>query len=272
MSYIPLIARIDSLPPLPESVMQIEELFRDEYPDIDELVKIIKKDPSLTTDILSKVNAPFYGFSKKIISITQAVTLFGAPLIRSIVLASSIQRSFDIDLSPYNISTAMFSKISTSQSELVFQWYMSIDIDIARDLSPIAFLLETGKILIAKEILQEEKEDAFKNDLSIYENIAVVETIHTMMSTAQVNALIFKHLNLHPKFWESMKYLDNEIEIPETMKELTIILHVVRAAINIQEQLSDYSLENACKILEENHYDIDVFKRAAQRVKTKYYQ
>lgn len=271
MSYIPLMARIDSLPPLPESVLQIEKLFRDEYPDIDKLLDIITKDPSLTVDILSKVNAPLYGFSKDIISITQAVTLFGAPQIRSIVLASSIQRSFDIDLSPYNISTAMFSKISISQSELLFQWYMNIDMNIARDLTPVAFLMETGKILIAKEILQKEKEDAFKNDLSIYENISDVEIIYTMMNTAQVNTLIFQHLNLNDKFWKPMKYLDNEIEIPDQMKKLTVILQVVQAAINVENQLTDYSLAHAFKILEENNYKIDLFKKAVQKVKTKYY-
>ena len=42
MSYIPIIARIDSLPPLPESIVQIESLFSQGDPDIDQLVKIIE--------------------------------------------------------------------------------------------------------------------------------------------------------------------------------------------------------------------------------------
>ena len=272
MSYIPLIARIDSLPPLPESVMQIEELFTQEYPDIDTLVRIITKDPSLTADILSKVNAPLYGFSKTIISIEQAITLFGAPQIRSIVLTSSLQRSFDVDLSPYNISTALFSKISTSQSDLLFQWYMNIDIALARTLTPIAFLMETGKILIAKEVLKDDKQDEFRNDLSIYDDVSYVENIHTMMTTAQVNALIFKHLHLNDSFSQSMVYLDNEKGIPTDMKETITILQIVRTAINTEDQLSEYSLDKAFKLLEENHYPIDVFKRAVKRIKTKYYE
>ena len=113
MAYIPLIARINSLPPLPESVLKIESLYAEGSPDIEDIVKIIESDPSLTADILAKVNAPFYGFSKSIISILQAVTLFGSTQIRSIVLASSLDRCFDIDLSPYNISTYEFSKITT---------------------------------------------------------------------------------------------------------------------------------------------------------------
>jgi len=270
MSYLPLIARVDSLPPLPESVLKIEELFAQAEPDIDKLVEIIKKDPSLTTDILSKVNAPFYGFSKSIVSILQAVTLFGSSQIRAIVLASSIQRSFDIDLSPYNITTSEFSKISTMQSELIFQWYMGIDINIARTITPIAFLMEMGKVLIAKEILQERKMDEFLKDLSKYEDISYVENIYTMMSTAQINALIFKHLNLNLTFSECMKYLDSEHETPQNISDMVIALQIVRTAINVKEQLSEESIENAIELLEQNNYNVNAFQRAVKRVKNRY--
>ena len=112
-------------------------------PEIDELVKIIESDPALTADILSKVNAPLYSFSRQIISILQAVTLFGSAKIRAMVLSATIQRNFNIDMSPYGISTADFARISAIQSELMFQWMMGIDVDRAKLLTPIAFLMES---------------------------------------------------------------------------------------------------------------------------------
>ena len=270
MSYIPLIARVDSLPPLPESVLKIERLFAEGNPDIDEIVKIIETDPSLTADILSKVNAPLYGFRKSIISILQAVTLFGSTQIRSIVLSSSLQRGFDVDLTPYDISTSEFAKISVMQSELIFQWYISIDIDVARAITPIAFLMETGKILIAKDIIQDKKTEEFLNDLLKYRDIAYVENIHTMMSTAQINTLIFKHLGLHDSFWECMQYMDNEKEIPTDLKDMVIALQIVRTAINIQSQLTEESVKNAIKLLEEHSYNITTFQRAIKRIKMRH--
>ncbi len=270
MSYIPLIARVDSLPPLPESVLKIEELFAQGDPDIDLIVKIVESDPLLTTDLLAKVNAPLYGFSKNIISILQAVTLLGSSQIRSIVLSSSIQRGFDINLSPYNISTSEFSQISTMQSELIFQWYMGIDIDMARALTPIAFLMEIGKVLIAKDVLENKKDEEFLNDLIQYQNISYVENMHTMMTTAQINALIFKHLNLNDSFWECMKYLDNEHETPDALKEMVFALQVVRTAVNIQEQLTQNSIDNALKLLEKNDFSTSAFQRAIKRVTIKY--
>jgi len=273
MAYIPLIARVNSLPPLPESVLKIETLYISDDPCIDDIVKIIEADPVLTADILAKVNAPFYGFSKTIVDILQAVTLFGSTQIRSIVLSSSINRSFDIDLAPYNISTLEFSKISMMQSELAFQWYMSIDIEMARNLTPIAFLMETGKILIAKDILQDKKTEEFLRDTLKYSDISYVENIYTNMTTAQINAIIFEHLNLNEIFYETMKYLDVEKEIPkniQTMKEMIIALRVVRAAVNVHDQFSEYSLSNAIKIIEENSLNVEAFTRVVKRIRRKY--
>ena len=270
MSYIPILARVDSLPPLPESVILLEKLFSYGDPNIDDLVKIITLDPLLTADILAKVNAPYYGFSKKILSILQAVTLFGSTQIRAIILSSSIQKSFDVDLAPYGITTSDFSKISTMQSELIFQWYMVINIDTAREITPIAFLMEIGKILLAKDILQKDKKDAFLRDLEEYENIAHLESIYCMMTTAEVSALIFQQLHLNDNFSESMKYLDNEKEIPEVIEETVFALQVVRKAVNIKEQLTEDSINNALELLTENSYNTEIFKRVAQRLQRRY--
>jgi HD-like signal output (HDOD) protein len=271
MSYIPIIARVDSLPPLPESVMQIETLFAQGDPDIDKLVAIIEQDPSLTADVLAKVNAPYYGFSKSIVSVLQAVTLFGAPQIRSIVLASSIHRGFNIDLEPYEISTSEFSKICSMQRELMFQWYMGVDVELARKLTPIAFLMETGKILIAKDIVESQKTELFKEDLESYDDISYVENLHTMMTTAQIDALIFKHLNLHESFYLTTQYLDFEDEIPAQYKEMVYALHAIRLAINVKEQCTQNSTQEALEFIEtQMQLPTQNFLRALARVEKKF--
>ncbi len=269
MSYIPLIARVDSLPPLPESVIEIEKLFAMGDPDIDKLVALIESDPLLTTEILAKTNAPYYGFSRTIVSVLQAVTLFGATQIRALVLGATIERNFDVDLRPYGISTSAFQQISMMQSELVFQWYMGIDINTARDITPIAFLMEIGKILIAKDVIEKEKTEEFLHDLDLYDT-AYVENLYTMMTTAQINALIFKHLHLNERFYETMQFLDDDKEVPVIMKDMIWALRVVRTAINHKEQLTEESIENAVALLEEQRINTNGFLRAAKRIRAKY--
>ncbi|MDQ7066771.1 MAG: hypothetical protein Q9M40_01530 [Sulfurimonas sp.] len=156
------------------------------------------------------------------------------------------------------------------QSELLFQWYMGIDIDTARSLTPIAFLMETGKILIAKDILEDKKTENFLSDLMKYNDISYVENMYTIMTTAQINALIFEHLHLNDTFWECMKYLDAEREVPSHMKEMVFALQVVRSAVNIQEQLSEDSIKKALNLLDTNNINTDSFIRAVKRLQKKY--
>jgi len=270
MAYIPIIARVNSLPPLPESVLKLEELFAQGDPEMRELVKIIESDPALTVDILAKVNAPLYSFTRQIISIHQAVTLFGSAKIRAMVLSSTIERSFDVNLTPYGISTDRFAKISAMQSELMFQWYMGIDVDRAKLLTPIAFLMETGKILISKDIIERHKEDQFLLDTKNYDKLAYVENIHVNMTTAQINALIFEHWNLNVTFIECMKYLDNESETPMAIQKEIEALQIVRSIINVREQFSDAALTKLKERMERKDYDFDKFSAVIRRVKAKY--
>ena len=268
--YIPLMARVESLPPLPQSVLELEKLFTSEYPEINELVDVISRDPSLTADILSKVNAPFYGFTQQINSLTQALTLFGSSQIRAMILASSIQKCFEVDLSPYGITTTEFSKISSMQSELIFQWYMEIDITLAREITPIAFLMEIGKILIAKDILGKEKQEDFLKDLHTYTDISDVENIYTMMSTPEVNALIFKQLNLNKTFTETMRYFNDEESAPKSMKETLFALQTVQKIINIREQFNEETINEVMHTLKEKSYDVNSLQRVIRRIQNKY--
>lgn len=270
MAYIPIIARVNSLPPLPESVLKLEALFAQGDPEMSELVKIIESDPALTVDILAKVNAPLYSFSRQIISIHQAVTLFGSAKIRAMVLSSTIERSFDINLTPYGISTDMFAKISVMQSELMFQWYMGIDVDRAKLLTPIAFLMETGKILISKDIMDRHKEDQFLQDTKNYEKLAYVENIHVNMTTAQINALVFEHWNLNITFIECMKYLDNENETPKAVQKEVEALEIVRSLINVKEQFSETTLAELEERMSRSNYDYTKFTAVVKRVQAKY--
>ncbi len=142
--------------------------------------------------------------------------------------------------------------------------------DVARATTPIAFLMEIGKILISREILTNNKKDEFLDDLLKYEDINYVENIHTMMTTAQINTIIFNHLNLNENFTECMKYLDNKSDIPDDIKDMVQALQVVRTAINIEDQLSEHSLENTMDLLKKYNYNTVTFMRAATRLQKKY--
>ena len=115
---------IDKIPPLPESVMQIERLAKD--PDITykDIANVLKQDPILTSEILKAVNSPIYGFSRDIKTLENAIALFGIGTIRGFVLAVYIRENFNFNLEPYGLTSMQFSSTSTKQHALATSWYL----------------------------------------------------------------------------------------------------------------------------------------------------
>ena len=157
-----ILQQIKQLPPLPESAMQIEAVYQNPNSTFNDMVKILEKDPLLTADILKAANSPLYGFSREINAISQAVGLFGMGTVRGFALASIVKKSFTLNLSPYKISNEQFAELSKKQHALVTSWYLRKDPKLLSILSPAAFLIHIGKVLIAQYIIDEKLEDAFK--------------------------------------------------------------------------------------------------------------
>jgi HD-like signal output (HDOD) protein len=271
MAYVPIIDQIDKLPPLPESVQRLEILFsQGSYPDINKVVDVIEKDPSLTTNILACANSPLYSFSKQIVSVLQATTLFGAVTIRAMVLKSAMERTFDVDMSAYGITNAAFAKVCAMQSALMFQWYMGVNVEKVKLLVPMAFLMEIGAILISKNIIENGETDAFVQDLHNYKAISTAENLHVNMSTAQVNALLFEHWHFEPIFVACMQAMEQDATSSSEVQELTRALKAVRTVVNLKEQFAPNALERAVKLLEAHNLESQKFLAVVKRVENKF--
>ena len=96
--------KIKALPPLDDTVVQIQRLHADENSSINDLTKVVEKDPMLTANILRSANSPLYGFSQEITTIARAISLFGMATIRGFALSSAIKKTFSINLEPYDIT------------------------------------------------------------------------------------------------------------------------------------------------------------------------
>ncbi|MDD5717184.1 MAG: HDOD domain-containing protein [Sulfuricurvum sp.] len=269
MGFESIIARIQTLPPFPESVIKLEEAFRKGEPDMKTIVSIIEGDPQLTTDILAKANVPVYGFKTRILSVMQAVTLFGLNTVRALALKASMERNFEIDMSPYGISNEQFSKISAMQNALMFQWYMGIDVTKAKVMIPLAFIMEIGKVLVSKELSESSYGEMFRESLQQSDSIAQVEEEFTGTTSARVSAQLFRHWYFEEIFSLLMDNADNTGEIEPQLQSMVDALNVIRTAVNVKEQLSDRSIAEGVKLIEAVGGDSVRFVNAARRVREK---
>ena len=264
-------AWITRLPPLPQTIQKMERLFaQTSIPSTDALVKIIESDPALTADILAFANSPLFSFASTIRSIAQAVVLFGPQQVRKMALKSAIFSSFHVDMSPYGISNDTFVKIASFQSELVFRWYMGVDIDKSKILIPLAFMMETGAIVLARYMLDNDIVQSFRHDLSFLE-LHEAEIRHTGMTTTQVDYILFEHWGLESIFAKALHALDNELYKADFyVEELAFALQCVRRVLNLKTQFEEETLNAVLEDLEAKGYESKKFLHACQSLQKKY--
>jgi len=262
-----ILKKIKQLPPLPESAMQIEEVYKDPDSTFNDMAKILEKDPLLTADILKAANSPLYGFSREINAISQAVGLFGMGTVRGFALASIVKQSFALDLSPYGITNAMFSDLSKKQHALMTSWCLRKENKYLGVLSPAAFLVEIGKVVIAQQVMTDGKEEAFRDALKALQDVEAAEREIVGVDTPEVSATIFKQW----KFEESLVDVIGNCQNPELAtsedQRPAKILHVVRVAVPINGVVTDASIKAAKALIEKYELDMDSFNTAIENIK-----
>ncbi len=262
-----ILKKIKQLPPLPESAMQIEAVYQNPDSTFNDMVKILEKDPLLTADILKAANSPLYGFSREINAISQAVGLFGMGTVRGFALASIVKKSFVLDLSCYDISNDMFSMLSKKQHALVTGWCLKKENKLMGVLSPAAFLVEIGKVIIAQQIKADSKEAEFKEALEKEATVEAAERAVVGADTPEVSASIFAQWKFEPNLVDVIGHCENPDEAKdEDMKRAAKILHVVRVAVPINGVVTEESIAAAKELIATYELDLESFETAIQNL------
>ncbi len=259
-----ILKKIKQLPPLPESAMQIEAVYQDPNSSFNDMVKILEKDPLLTADILKAANSPLYGFSREINAISQAVGLFGMGTVRGFALASIVKKSFALDLSPYGITNEMFSQLSKRQHALMTAWCVKKENKLMGILSPAAFLVEIGKVIIAQQIMLDGKVEEFKSALTELQDVEAAEMQIIGTNTPEVSATIFKLWKFEEGLVDTIAHCQEPELALEEDKKPAQILHVVRIAIPINGVATEKSLAAAKELVTKYSLDMQSFENALE--------
>ncbi len=263
-----LTKRIKALPPLPESVIQIQAICSDPNSGLSDLAKVVDKDPMLTANLLKAANSPLYGFSREITNVNQAVSLFGMATVKGFALASAVKDTIKIDMSPYGRTPDDFSTVAQKQSALMLNWYTKIDRDMMNILAPASFLDGVGEIIIAAEIINQGKTAEFLADIESSKTIEEVEQKYFDVTSQQVAAEVFTKWRLEPLMIEAIGVSHDPASAEdESIKPYAYALKAVRNAINLKESLTDDSIKMALEVLDEAGVDKKGFLDAVEIVK-----
>jgi HD-like signal output (HDOD) protein len=246
--------------------MQIEAVYQDPDSSFNDMVKILEKDPLLTADILKAANSPLYGFSREINAISQAVGLFGMGTVRGFALASIVKKSFALDLSPYGITNDMFSALSKKQHGLMTAWCIRKENRLLGVLSPAAFLVEIGKVLISQQIMADGKQEEFRDALKDLGDVEAAERKVAGVDTPEVSATIFSQWKFEEGLVDVIRNCQNPTKAQEEDRRAASILNVVRVAVPINGVITDASIQAAKDLINQYSLDMESFEKALENV------
>ncbi|MFH2037515.1 MAG: HDOD domain-containing protein [Candidatus Zixiibacteriota bacterium] len=89
-----IIGNIRSLPTPPIVFEQIQKVINSPDASVNDVAHILAEDPAMSVKILKLTNSAFYGLSREIDSISQAVMIIGLEAVKNLVLSASVLSMF----------------------------------------------------------------------------------------------------------------------------------------------------------------------------------
>jgi putative nucleotidyltransferase with HDIG domain len=163
--------KIDNLPTLPTVYAEVDKLCQNPDVSADELSRAIENDPSITLKLLNLANSAFFGFTRKIKSIKDAISLLGNQTVKNTILNIAIYEatkdlgdSAGLDKNQFWLHSAGVGSVArTLSAKLGLEREEAFTAGIVHDM---------GKILLDsmyKDFYLEVLERAQSESISLYE-------------------------------------------------------------------------------------------------------
>jgi len=174
--------------------------------------------------------------------------------------------SFTIDLSPYNMNEQEFRSACEKQLALTINWLIRREPKRSAKLAPAAFLVDLGRILIAKTLVEDGKVNIIESALQEHEDIAKAEKTACGAQTTDVTATLFHKWYFDPDTIHIIRYSDDPEGTVDEDREMAAQLKVIRETVMPNGEITDESIATAKETIEEFNLDLESYERALDKV------
>ena len=248
--------RIDTLPPLPKTLMELQEFKEKNIQEPSELLSILEKDPLILSTLLKVANSAMFGFRHKVETTKKAIDLIGINFTLSIAFGSAIKSTLNTNLESYNITSDQFIELANMSSNLLNKWVGRWDLQLKEELLLPVFLQETGKFIISDIAREYKKTNAFYNSIkNDFTQIPRIEQNHFEATSSQITAAIFEQWGLDEKLINTIKYIDDIKHCKLEYLKDAQILSIIKILCNPIEPMSDNAIKIALELA--TNYNLD---------------
>ncbi len=146
-NLIRMLDRITDLPTLPTVYAKVDTLIQSDSAAAEDVAAVIEADPAISYKILRLVNSSFFGFSRKITKVQQAVVLLGFNTVRSAVLSISVFDSLKSN-GPTGFDRRGFWQHSMATGLIATSLCRNLGLSQLEDAFPAGVLHDLGKLFL----------------------------------------------------------------------------------------------------------------------------
>lgn len=222
-----VIEAVNDIPALPQVAVRVMELTGHPDSTAQDISNELMKDQSITARVLRWANSAFYGFPRRIGTVTDAVVLLGFRTIRSIVLAAAVNDVLDRRIEGYALEQGelwQHSQSSAMAARVLGRKVKYAYLDLAYT---AALLHDIGKVILNR-FMKETYHDVV--GLVTNENISFMEAENRVLgfNHALIGSRVAEKWNLPPELVEAIA-LHHNPEAAFINPHLTAITHLADA-------------------------------------------
>ncbi|MDR3331004.1 MAG: HDOD domain-containing protein [Synergistaceae bacterium] len=257
-----VLKRVKDIPSLPQFVVDTLNKLDDPRSSAMDVGDRLKKDEGLVVRVLRLANSAYYGLSRRITGVSEAISFLGFKTVKSIVLAASVYKFMDTSFTGYSLDRGELWKHSQSVAATSRYLAEKLRIGDPEEAYIGGLMHDIGKI-----VLNDYVRFGYSIILRLVEEDGVpfcdAERQVLGFDHAQVGGLVMEQWNLpeaysyittyHHAPWnlpEEMKSFQPTVDVVHISNALCIMLGVGIGADGMQYQVSPDSLERLG--LEEN--------------------
>jgi putative nucleotidyltransferase with HDIG domain len=190
-----IVATIGELPTSPAVVSTVIGLTADLNTEIDKLSRALAADPALTAKVLRLSNSPFYGRSRSVGSLNEAILILGFYTIRSLVVASSTYSLFgrktESDVArilwDHSLATAMAARIVAARIRHRY----------VEEAFIVGLLHDIGKLILHQK-MHEPYREVIKRVRLERQNFSPIELEQLGFTHSELGSIILARWNFPP--------------------------------------------------------------------------
>jgi putative nucleotidyltransferase with HDIG domain len=189
-----IMKEVSLFPSAPRTGFKLRVLLHKADVSITEIEDILRQDPGLSANVLRVANSAFFGLSKKVGSLKQAVMLLGIERFAQIAVSASMKKTMEKAVEGYDMAPGELWLHSIAVSNIAESLAKKREIDGTYDVFTSALLHDIGKLVLSKFL-----KEGLQKIKNITENAVPLDVAeHMVLGTdhAEIGALILSKWSL----------------------------------------------------------------------------